>query len=83
MTDQAEIDHLLHYLPIVIRDGALTEWERSFCASIIARSRRVAFRPTPAQVRTMRRLVDGFRRRQIDLARAERDGGPDAGRVIE
>lgn len=74
MTDQAEIERLLHYMPIVIRDGALTVWERTFCASIIARQRRGRFVPTQAQIGTMRRLVERFQRRQIEAARADREG---------
>lgn len=52
---------LLHYMPIIVRSGTVTEWERQFAASIIARSRKGAFRPSEKQTAIMRRIVDEFR----------------------
>lgn len=75
MSEQAEIDRLVHYMPILVRDGALTAWERTFCASIIAQDRRGPFRPSARQLGSMRRLVEAFERRQIAAARRERAGG--------
>lgn len=61
----AETDRLVHYMPIIVRSADISPWERSFCASIIARSRRSGFTPTEKQVGVMRRLVDNFQRDQM------------------
>ncbi len=52
---------LVHYLPHVVRSAGLSDWERKFCASLIARSKRGGWTPTAKQVRVLRRLVDNFR----------------------
>lgn len=56
----AEVDGLLHYMPILVRDDGVTDWERKFCASMIARSRSRAFTPSDKQTATMRRIVTKF-----------------------
>lgn len=56
------------YLPVLVCDGGVTEWERNFCASLIAQQRRG--RPlTEKQAATLRRIVDAFQ------SRAMRDDG--------
>lgn len=58
------IDAPTNYLPILVRDDGVTEWERKFCASLIARERRG--RPiTDKQASTLRRIVEGFQRRAM------------------
>ena len=59
MSDEAAL--LIGYMPLAIRSSAVTDWERSFCASIIAKNRKGRFTPTPKQIETMRRIADKFR----------------------
>ena len=56
----AELGRLLHWMPIIIRAEGLTEWERKFCASMVARSRRGRFQPSAKQAAVMARLVREF-----------------------
>lgn len=65
MTATAEVDRLLGYMPILVRDGGVSDWERKFCASIISRSRRSAFRPSEKQIAVMDRMVSEFQRRTM------------------
>ena len=62
----AEADRLIGYMPIVIRASGLAPWERKFCATIISRTRRGAFTPSPKQLAVMARIVDGFLSRAMD-----------------
>lgn len=73
---QGEIDRLLGYMPIIVRAAGVSEWERKFCASIIARSRKGAFRPSARQADVMARLVDDFQERTM------RDEADDDGALI-
>ena len=66
MTQAADV---LHYLPIIVRTG-ISDWERKFCISILARQKRGVFRPTPGQAKVIVRLVDDFK------ARSMRDDAP-------
>jgi hypothetical protein len=50
------------YLPILVRDGGVTEWERKFCASLIAQQRR-GRATTPKQAATLQRIVAAFQDR--------------------
>jgi len=52
------------YLPILVRDGGVTDWERGFCASLIARTRK-GLRLTDKQVATLQRIVDAFQARSM------------------
>lgn len=61
MTASGELEMLLHYMPIIVRGSTVNDWERQFCASIIARSRRARFAPSQKQISVMRRLVDRFK----------------------
>lgn len=61
MTASGELEMLIHYMPIIVRGSTVTDWERQFCASVIARSRRSGFAPSEKQITIMRRLVDTFR----------------------
>ncbi len=53
-----------HYLPILVRDGGVTEWERGFCASLIAQQRR-GRALSAKQAEILDRIVDAFRRRSL------------------
>lgn len=61
----AEAATLLSYMPIIVRDGEITDWERKFCASMIARNRTGAFRPSPGQLVHLRRIVRAFQDRTM------------------
>lgn len=61
MATEAEIDALLVWPPIMVR-GDVAPWERQFCASIIARSRRGG-RLSDRQVQTLIGIRDRFQRR--------------------
>jgi hypothetical protein len=56
------------YLTILVCDGGVTEWERSFCASLI-RQTRAGRVPSDKQAQTLRGIVTRFQ------ARALRDDG--------
>ena len=63
-----EADRLMHWMPIVIRASGLSEWERKFCASMIARSRARAFTPSEKQIAVMDRIVTAFQARELTEA---------------
>lgn len=52
------------YLPILVRDGGVTDWERKFCASLIAQQRR-GRAVTPRQEETLTRIVEAFQARAM------------------
>ena len=62
MSSSDEIAWLQGYMPIVVRDGGITPFERSFCASMIRHARRGRV-PSARQVALMRRIVMEFRER--------------------
>ena len=52
------------YLPILVRDGGVTDWERKFCASMIKRKRRgLPF--TEKQEWALRGIVERFQQRAM------------------
>ncbi len=53
MTSQA------HYAPIIVRSSVPTDWERKFCASIIAQERK-GRALTQKQEKTLGRIVKKF-----------------------
>ncbi len=53
MTSQA------HYAPIIVRSSVPTDWERAFCASIIAQERK-GRALTQKQEETLGRIVKKF-----------------------
>ena len=55
----------VEYLPVLVRSGVVTDWERGFCASLIAQTRR-GRRPTEKQAQTLGRIVEKFRRETMD-----------------
>lgn len=61
----AEWSRLTHYLPLLVRDRNVTDWERSFCSSLLARVRRGSFQPSIKQVSVLRRLVSDFQDREL------------------
>lgn len=65
MHTQGEIDVLVGYMPHIVRSGGVSAWERKFAASIIARTRKGAFRPSAKQLAHMRRIVRGFQERTL------------------
>ena len=60
MTARDEAAWLMGYMPLVVRAPGLSDWERKFCASVIAAERK-GRKPTEKQIGVMRRLVDRFR----------------------
>ncbi|MFP5510766.1 MAG: hypothetical protein ACLGIP_16665 [Alphaproteobacteria bacterium] len=50
---------LSHYAPIIVRSSVPTEWERKFCASIIAQERK-GRAMTERQQEVMGRIVRKF-----------------------
>jgi hypothetical protein len=59
MANQAEIDRLTHYLPLLVCSD-ISDKSRKFVASQIARSRRGPITLTEPQLRWLRSLVDHF-----------------------
>lgn len=59
-TSDGEVGQLLVYMPILVRATEVSDWERKFCASMIAQSRR-GRPPSEKQIGVMRRLVDKFK----------------------
>lgn len=55
-----EMDNLLHYMPIIVRSAGLSQYDRKFCASVIAKSRAGHFVPSGKQLSIMRRIVRQF-----------------------
>ena len=60
MTDPNEVDRLLHYVPMLVRHDSVTDWEREFCISIMARMNSGAFVPSPKQTPILQRIVAKF-----------------------
>ena len=56
-----------HWARIAVRSPDVTEWERQFCASVIAQANRRAFKPTPKQSAAIERI----RQKLIDAARED------------
>ncbi len=54
----AESDRLIRYAPILVRSGIVSDWERQFCAGIIARSWKGQVALSVKQAAIMRRMVD-------------------------
>lgn len=52
------------YLPILVRDGGVTEWERGFVASLI-RQTRAGRRISEKQAATLRGIVERFQERTM------------------
>jgi hypothetical protein len=80
MADQAatnEAEALCAYLPALVCDGGVSDWERRFCASLIARRRRFPGRAlSPRQVAALRRIVRSFQDR---VMRELSEPGPSEG----
>lgn len=51
----------VNYLPVLVRSGLVSEWERGFCASLIRRQRN-GFPLTDRQAETLARIVARFQR---------------------
>jgi hypothetical protein len=48
-----------HYLPVLVRSGIVTDWERDFCASLIRQTNR-GRELTEKQAATLARIVKRF-----------------------
>lgn len=60
-----EADRLMHWMPIIVRASGISDWERKFCASMIARSRARVFTPSHKQIAVMERIVSEFQAREL------------------
>jgi hypothetical protein len=60
-----EIVVLIGYLPFLVRDGGISDWERRFCVSLLRAHRRGEFRPSVRQIDVLRGLVRDFRARSM------------------
>ncbi len=49
----------------MVRSAEVTDWERTFCASMISRSKSGRFQPSPKQTAVMERLVHEFREKTM------------------
>jgi hypothetical protein len=54
-----------HWARIAVASPHVTEWERTFCASIIAKANRRGFRPSEKQARAL----ENIRRKIMEMAR--------------
>jgi hypothetical protein len=71
----AQLPDLSHYAPIIVRAEGISDWERKFCASIIAQQRK-GRALSDKQLACMAKIVTRFQDAVM------RDGGSDQG-VIE
>lgn len=53
---QDELERLLHYMP-VIAEKSERQWPRDFAHSMMLKSKRRSWNPSPKQLSMMRRLV--------------------------
>lgn len=53
-----------HYLPILVRDGGVTDWEREFCISLLGQQRRGRVL-SEKQLATLDKIVDAFKARSL------------------
>ena len=58
------MDAQTQYLPALVRDAGVSEWERKFCASLIAKTRK-GICLTHKQAATLRRIVEAFQARAM------------------
>lgn len=65
MTRTSEADLLIGWMPVCVRAPGLSEFDRKFCASVIARSRKSGFSPSEKQLGVMRRIVDRVREQAL------------------
>ena len=52
------------YLPILVRDGGVTDWERSFCASLM-KQQRAGRAMSDKQAEALRGIVARFQERAM------------------
>ena len=64
-TPANEVQRLLGYMPVIVRSPGISEWERTFCASIIRQGSQRAFWPSDGQARVMTRIVGDFQERTM------------------
>lgn len=55
------------YLPILVRDGGVTDFERKFCASLI-RQTRAGRAPSERQAAVLRGIVERFQEKSMRCA---------------
>jgi hypothetical protein len=78
-----EIGRLLHWMPIILRAYGVTEWERKFCASMVAKAKAGRFVPTQKQAEAMRQIVDAYVRSTLSAEPAARPDEADLLSLIE
>lgn len=66
MTDPNETARLVAYMPIIVRDGGISDWERNFCASIISQDRK-GRTFSEKQIGIMARIVSQFQEREMKM----------------
>lgn len=76
----AEVENVLHYVPIIMRSAEVSEWERQFCISIAGRMKRGAFSPSDKQLGVLKRLVDRFKEANLRFDVIEDEARDIAGR---
>lgn len=63
--DPGEVSRLLGYMAIIVKAAGISEWERTFCASVIRQMSQRAFWPSDGQARVMTRIVGDFQERTM------------------
>lgn len=69
------LDEMLWRLGDALRHGRLSEWEEGFAKSVMGRSKRRAWRPSPKQIGTMRRIVGNLKSASVEVAGSLIDDG--------
>ena len=69
-----EREYLMHWIGIIVQRNGLSTWERTFCASLLVRSKREGFIPSMRQAHVMRRIVDHYR---AEMLRDEAPSDPE------
>lgn len=78
-----EIGRLLHWMPIILRSFGVTDWERTFCASMVAKSKAGRFAPSQKQAEAMRKIVDAYVRSTLSAEAKEGPGEADLLSLID
>lgn len=60
-----DVAQLLHYMPIIMRAGGISDWTRKFCISIAGRMKRGPDNPTEKQITAMRKIVAEFKEKTM------------------
>ena len=60
-----DVAQLLHYMPIIMRAGGISDWTRQFCISIAGRMKRGPVNPTENQIAVTRKIVAEFKEKTM------------------